>query len=344
MTVENRATTVRSGFMITDILCLSGRQQSQPSENGAIQTHGGPTDLSVRSVDGDDRQHMSTSDADETDDTEIAYNSDAASTTSHRHSPDHHVLAKQSDINDDVSDDVELPGARRCSLKSKKTRKARTAFSDHQLQTLEKSFERQKYLSVQDRMEMASSLNLTDTQVKTWYQNRRTKWKRQTAVGMELLAEAGNVAALQRLYGAPTPAVTPFGWPSPTPQHLTPCSGPSPALTSGPVPSIGAAYFSQVAAMAVAAAAAASSGQKSAPLGLVPAPATIPTSVTGTISLSLPPPPPPTLASVGAAGPALASAVTSSSDTLQHYPHQLGHSGFLSSFYRRPSPTDTSPV
>lgn len=61
-----------------------------------------------------------------------------------------------------------------CSnLKMKKQRKARTAFTDHQLQTLEKSFERQKYLSVQDRMELAAKLNLTDTQVKTWYQNRR---------------------------------------------------------------------------------------------------------------------------------------------------------------------------
>ena len=52
-------------------------------------------------------------------------------------------------------------------------RKARTAFTDHQLQTLEKSFERQKYLSVQDRLELAAKLSLTDTQVKTWYQNRR---------------------------------------------------------------------------------------------------------------------------------------------------------------------------
>ncbi|XP_015929286.1 homeobox protein ceh-30 [Parasteatoda tepidariorum] len=85
------------------------------------------------------------------------------------------------------------------NLKVKKQRKARTAFTDHQLQTLEKSFERQKYLSVQDRMELASKLNLTDTQVKTWYQNRRTKWKRQTAVGLELLAEAGNYAAVQRM-------------------------------------------------------------------------------------------------------------------------------------------------
>ncbi|XP_037920700.1 homeobox protein B-H1-like [Hermetia illucens] len=105
---------------------------------------------------------------------------------------------------------------------SKKQRKARTAFTDHQLQTLEKSFERQKYLSVQDRMELANKLGLSDTQVKTWYQNRRTKWKRQTAVGLELLAEAGNYAAFQRLYGGP-----PYlgAWPYPAqPPHGAPPS------------------------------------------------------------------------------------------------------------------------
>ncbi|KAL0162934.1 hypothetical protein M9458_042330, partial [Cirrhinus mrigala] len=50
-------------------------------------------------------------------------------------------------------------------VRLKKPRKARTAFTDHQLAQLERSFERQK-------MELAASLNLTDTQVKTWYQNR----------------------------------------------------------------------------------------------------------------------------------------------------------------------------
>lgn len=56
---------------------------------------------------------------------------------------------------------------------SKKARKARTIFTDKQLQELENTFEKQKYLSVQDRMELAHRMGLTDTQVKTWYQNRR---------------------------------------------------------------------------------------------------------------------------------------------------------------------------
>ena len=42
----------------------------------------------------------------------------------------------------------------------------------------------------------------------------RTKWKRQTAVGLELLAEAGNYAAFQRLYGGP-PYGALGGWPYP---------------------------------------------------------------------------------------------------------------------------------
>ncbi|XP_062620568.1 homeobox protein ceh-30-like [Saccostrea cucullata] len=98
------------------------------------------------------------------------------------------------------------------SCKIKKQRKARTAFTDQQLHSLEKHFSRQKYLSVQDRMELATKLGLSDTQVKTWYQNRRTKWKRQTSVSLELLAEAGSIASAHRLMGSyihpyPEPAV-----------------------------------------------------------------------------------------------------------------------------------------
>ncbi|XP_063420255.1 barH-like 2 homeobox protein [Mytilus trossulus] len=115
----------------------------------------------------------------------------------------HHtdLYSKHRDDSDtDDKMDCDFENSTMCSKQHRKPRKARTAFTDHQLNSLEKHFETQKYLSVQDRMELASKLNLTDTQVKTWYQNRRTKWKRQTAVGLELLAEAGNLSAFNRMF------------------------------------------------------------------------------------------------------------------------------------------------
>ncbi|KAJ3601930.1 hypothetical protein NHX12_029691 [Muraenolepis orangiensis] len=41
-----------------------------------------------------------------------------------------------------------------------------------------KRFEKQKYLSTPDRIDLAESLGLSQLQVKTWYQNRRMKWKK----------------------------------------------------------------------------------------------------------------------------------------------------------------------
>jgi hypothetical protein len=77
--------------------------------------------------------------------------------------------AASSSPTDDITGSAASDGVGR----RKKPRKARTAFTDAQLQTLEKTFEAHKYLSVQDRMELAAKLCLSDTQVKTWYQNRR---------------------------------------------------------------------------------------------------------------------------------------------------------------------------
>ena len=77
----------------------------------------------------------------------------------------------------DSSGSTGAAGGTSLSRPSKKPRKARTAFSDYQLAELERSFERAKYLSVQDRLDLAARLILTDTQVKTWYQNRRYYFK-----------------------------------------------------------------------------------------------------------------------------------------------------------------------
>ncbi|OXA58163.1 Homeobox protein EMX2 [Folsomia candida] len=46
--------------------------------------------------------------------------------------------------------------------------------------TAEHSFERNHYVVGAERKQLANSLSLTETQVKVWFQNRRTKSKRQT--------------------------------------------------------------------------------------------------------------------------------------------------------------------
>ena len=62
----------------------------------------------------------------------------------------------------------------------RKRKKARTAFSREQVGDLEKKFQEKKYLSSAERGELAERLKLSDMQVKTWFQNRRMKFKRQS--------------------------------------------------------------------------------------------------------------------------------------------------------------------
>ncbi|XP_071604276.1 homeobox protein vex1-like [Heliangelus exortis] len=56
----------------------------------------------------------------------------------------------------------------------------RTKFSAAQLQELERSFREQRYIGASEKRRLAAALNLTQSQIKTWFQNRRMKFKRQT--------------------------------------------------------------------------------------------------------------------------------------------------------------------
>ncbi|XP_063431505.1 homeobox protein EMX1-like [Mytilus trossulus] len=60
----------------------------------------------------------------------------------------------------------------------RKPKRMRTAFSPSQLLRLEHAFENNHYVVGQERKQLAVGLALTETQVKVWFQNRRTKHKR----------------------------------------------------------------------------------------------------------------------------------------------------------------------
>ncbi|XP_045526942.1 barH-like 2 homeobox protein isoform X2 [Pieris brassicae] len=73
-----------------------------------------------------------------------------------------------------------------CSTRGKR---ARTAFSAQQIKSLEAEFEKNRYLSVAARGRLARQLRLTETQIKIWFQNRRTKWKRKYTNEVEIFAQ-----------------------------------------------------------------------------------------------------------------------------------------------------------
>ncbi|CAH8569173.1 unnamed protein product [Schistosoma bovis] len=105
---------------------------------------------------------------------------------------DENEKSRENDIDDNESDSDNDYEFKKCSKSTTnknnnsnvndsnmKPRRARTAFTYEQLVTLENKFKMTRYLSVCERLNLALSLNLTETQVKIWFQNRRTKWKKQ---------------------------------------------------------------------------------------------------------------------------------------------------------------------
>ena len=60
-----------------------------------------------------------------------------------------------------------------------KSKRNRTVFTNEQLDKLEFVFSQSKYLVGNERTALAAELNLNETQVKVWFQNRRIKYRKQ---------------------------------------------------------------------------------------------------------------------------------------------------------------------
>lgn len=55
-----------------------------------------------------------------------------------------------------------------------------------------------KYVTKRERLQIGAMLGLSETQVKVWFQNRRTKWRHEAARNEEKLKEKASKKAKQQ--------------------------------------------------------------------------------------------------------------------------------------------------
>ncbi|KAK7871937.1 hypothetical protein R5R35_009739 [Gryllus longicercus] len=146
--------------------------------------------------------------------------------------------------------DERASGSAAGSSSDERKKRPRTAFTAAQIKALEAEFERNKYLSVAKRLQLSRALRLTETQIKIWFQNRRTKWKRRYTGELELAAQrycaAVGAAAARPIFvgdrlwffhypaGALHPTGMPLGAPALGP--MMPPPAPPPTLLGLPPP------------------------------------------------------------------------------------------------------------
>ncbi|XP_053739535.1 homeobox protein engrailed-2b [Synchiropus splendidus] len=76
---------------------------------------------------------------------------------------------------------------------SKEDKRPRTAFTNEQLQRLKTEFQNSRYLTEQRRQSLARDLDLNESQIKIWFQNKRAKIKKadgsKNSLALHLMAQ-----------------------------------------------------------------------------------------------------------------------------------------------------------
>lgn len=128
--------------------------------------------------------------------------------TNNNHLMDHHHQQQQQHSRSSSISATTTSAQQQTQQQISRKKKTRTVFTRNQVLRLESMFEAKKYLSSGERSQLASSLQLSETQVKIWFQNRRNKFKRYYSA-FENTMSSTNPSMTPNSSLAPNP----FNWP-----------------------------------------------------------------------------------------------------------------------------------